>query len=196
MTKSWKKIGLLMAACILGFALAPPAQASTVVSWYGFNAFNNSFNGIIFPGFAANQLSSISGFGTYEASLDRGNPVSTTFTLSLDLNNTWTSIYTWSSSDPAEQLLSAISTPINFSTGTVSGISLSASPQGSFFDPTFDNFDFFNFFQGQLDPEQFTFNDVASTPLPATLPLLAGGLAFLGYLVNRKKRAQEATVAF
>jgi hypothetical protein len=72
---------------------------------------------------------------------------------------------------------------------------LSASPQGSFFDPTFDNFDFFNFFQGQLDQELFTFNDVASTPLPPTLPLLAGGLAFLGYLVSRKKRAQEATVA-
>jgi hypothetical protein len=31
---------------------------------------------------------------------------------------------------------------------------------------------------------------VAATPLPATLPLFAGGLGFVGYLTRRKKRAQ------
>ena len=30
----------------------------------------------------------------------------------------------------------------------------------------------------------------AATPLPATLPLFAGGLGFVGYLTRRKKRAQ------
>ena len=31
------------------------------------------------------------------------------------------------------------------------------------------------------------------TPLPATLPLFAGGLGFVGYLTRRKKRAQAVT---
>jgi hypothetical protein len=31
---------------------------------------------------------------------------------------------------------------------------------------------------------------LAETPLPATLPLFAGGLGFVGYLTRRKKRAQ------
>ena len=29
---------------------------------------------------------------------------------------------------------------------------------------------------------------IAQTPLPATLPLFAGGLGFVGYLTGRKKR--------
>jgi hypothetical protein len=33
----------------------------------------------------------------------------------------------------------------------------------------------------------------AATPLPATLPLFAGGLGFVGYLTRRKKRAQAVT---
>jgi hypothetical protein len=33
---------------------------------------------------------------------------------------------------------------------------------------------------------------IVATPLPAALPLLAGGLGFVGYLVGRKKRAQLA----
>jgi hypothetical protein len=41
-------------------------------------------------------------------------------------------------------------------------------------------------------PEDITGNpippDVPSTPLPATLPLFAGGLGFVGYLTRRKKR--------
>jgi hypothetical protein len=37
-------------------------------------------------------------------------------------------------------------------------------------------------FGGFLDPS------VAPTPLPATLPLFAGGLAFVGFVVRRKKR--------
>jgi hypothetical protein len=36
---------------------------------------------------------------------------------------------------------------------------------------------------------------LAATPLPATLPLFAGGLAFVGYLTRRKKRAQAVTAA-
>jgi hypothetical protein len=35
----------------------------------------------------------------------------------------------------------------------------------------------------------------APTPLPATLPLFAGGLGFVGYLTRRKKRAQAMAAA-
>jgi len=33
----------------------------------------------------------------------------------------------------------------------------------------------------------FVIATVAATPLPATLPLFAGGLGFVGYLTGRKK---------
>ena len=35
-----------------------------------------------------------------------------------------------------------------------------------------------------------TIDTPSATPLPATLPLFAGGLGFVGYLTRRKKRAQ------
>ncbi len=39
----------------------------------------------------------------------------------------------------------------------------------------------------------FDFEAETATPLPATLPLFAGGLGFVGYLTRRKKRAQVVT---
>ena len=33
---------------------------------------------------------------------------------------------------------------------------------------------------------------VSATPLPATLPLFAGGLGFVGYLMKRRKSAKQA----
>jgi hypothetical protein len=35
----------------------------------------------------------------------------------------------------------------------------------------------------------------SATPLPATLPLFAGGLGFVGYLTRRKKRVQAVAAA-
>lgn len=37
--------------------------------------------------------------------------------------------------------------------------------------------------------------DVSSTPVPATLPLFAGGLGFVGYLAGRKKRKANHALA-
>jgi uncharacterized repeat protein (TIGR01451 family) len=37
--------------------------------------------------------------------------------------------------------------------------------------------------------------DVSATPLPATLPLFAGGLGFVGFLTRRKKRNAQALAA-
>jgi hypothetical protein len=36
---------------------------------------------------------------------------------------------------------------------------------------------------------------ISATPLPATLPLFAGGLGFVGYLTGRKKRKANQTLA-
>ena len=41
----------------------------------------------------------------------------------------------------------------------------------------------------------FSISETATTPLPATLPLFAGGLGFVGYLTRRKKRAQAVAAA-
>jgi hypothetical protein len=40
-----------------------------------------------------------------------------------------------------------------------------------------------------------SFQAVPSTPLPATLPLFAGGLGFVGYLTRRKKRKANQALA-
>ena len=37
--------------------------------------------------------------------------------------------------------------------------------------------------------------DVSATPLPAALPLFAGGLGFVGYLTGRKKRKAGQAIA-
>ncbi len=197
MSRSWKlEIAAALSAVVV--AASSAAHASVVENWTGSNAFNNSFNSISFSGITANQLTLITGDGTYEASTSgfpNFTPVSTTFTLQLDLNNVWTTIDTWSTSNTNEQLLSGLSVPINFSLGTVTGIMLTANPAGSFLDPTYNNFNFFNWTNWQQEQEQFTFNDIRSTPLPAALPLFAGGLGFVGYLARRRKRSGKQALA-
>jgi hypothetical protein len=47
---------------------------------------------------------------------------------------------------------------------------------------------------GQDADQSFTVQ-IGPTPLPATLPLFAGGLGFVGYLTRRKKRAQALAAA-
>ena len=37
--------------------------------------------------------------------------------------------------------------------------------------------------------------DTSVTPLPATLPLFAGGLGFVGYLANRRKKNATPALA-
>ncbi len=198
MSRSSWTLEIAAALSALALCASSAAHASVVESWTGSNAFNNNFNTITFSGFTANQLTLITGAGTYEASttgFPNFTPVSTTFTLQLDLNNTWTTVDTWTTINTNEQLLSNLSVPMNFSLGTVTGIKLSANPAGSFLDPTYNNFNSFNWTDWQQEQEQFTFNDVTSTPLPATLPLFAGGLGFVGYLTRRRKRSSKECLA-
>jgi len=83
--------------------------------------------------------------------------------------------------------------PVNFASSTVTGIALTASPAGSDDDPSFDSFkNQGDEEEGGNNPETFTFNNITATPLPATLPLFAGGLGFVGYLTRRRKKATAA----
>ena len=51
-------------------------------------------------------------------------------------------------------------------------------------------------FGSNSDPGNWTTTtSVAATPLPATLPLFAGGLGFVGYLTRRKKSMASALTA-
>jgi hypothetical protein len=194
---SSRKTGLCAAlsAVAICFAVTTGAQAATVTeNWNGDDSFNSS-DSTTFSGFTSNQLTSVTGTGTYEASEDdHGHAVSTTFELLLKLNGTWTDVLTWTSTNTIEQLLSGLSTPINFASSTVTGIELTASPSDDWNDPTFDNF--YHFSHDQDIGEAFTFNSVAATPLPATLPLFAGGLSMLGLFSRRKKQnAQRLSAA-
>jgi hypothetical protein len=51
-------------------------------------------------------------------------------------------------------------------------------------------------FQLTIDGQGFGVSPTPqTTPLPATLPLFAGGLGFVGYLSRRKKRKAQAVAA-
>ena len=196
MSRPWK-FELAAALSAVAICMMSSAHASTVISWNGSDSFNGTTVGsgdrITFAGFTANQLTLITGNGTYEASTHNGNGVTTTFNLFLDLNGTWTSVDTWTTSDAHEQLLSGLSMPVNFASSTVTGIALTASPAGSDDDPSFDSFkNWGDDDEGGNNPEKFTFNSITATPLPATLPLFAGGLGFVGYLTRRRKKAVAA----
>lgn len=192
MPTAWT-IKCTIATGVFAIAFSGGAQATTV-DWTGNDAFNNSGNSTTFLGFVADQLTSITGPGTYEASLSQKrpfDPVPTTFTLAIDLNNVWTTILTWTSDSSNEQLLSDLATPIDFAKGLVTGLRLSADPPGTSRDPTYDNFASFgdwNWWDCNSPGEQFIFSDVATTPLPSTLPLFVGGLCMLWYIADRRKR--------
>ena len=194
-----KFASVLVACAALAMGVANQAQASTVVHWSGDNSFTT--DQITFAGFTANQLTSISGDGTYTSSsffnifTFSQQAVDTTFNLELKLNGTWTTVATWNLDSLSNVNLSSVTTPINFTTGTVSGIELTASPD--FLGSNYDNMNFTVFQDRHLDQEQeaFTFNNVSATPLPATLPLFAGGLGFVGYLTRRRRKNGPQTLA-
>jgi len=194
---------LALSAIAICVALSCGARASTVKSWTDDDSFNS--DSIKFAGFTANQLTSIGGTGTYEGV--HGH--STIFTLSIDLNNHWTTIDTWTvpKNNTTETLLSSLSVPINFALGTVTGIKLTASRHDGN-DSAFDTF----YHYGRCDydydrdcnvsAESFTFNvviggngDPGGTPIPAALPLFVTGLGALGLLARRKKRKNAAALA-
>jgi hypothetical protein len=186
-----KAASVLLACAAFAIGMANCAQASTVVDWSGQDSF--TADRITFTGFTANQLSSIAGDGTYTSSSYFNYftwsqvPVNTTFDLELRLNGTWTTVSTWTLDSLNNVKLSTLTTPINFATSTVSGIELTATPDyyGNNYNDM--NLSLFQDCGRDVEQETFTFNNVSTTPLPATLPLFAGGLGFVGYLARRRK---------
>jgi hypothetical protein len=138
-----KLLWLVVYGFCLGLGLNSGAQASTTtVSWTGTSNFNDAW--ITFAPFTANELTDIYGAGEYEACCRRG-PTAFTLSLRLGPTNTWTSIFSWSSTgDETQHLLGNLVPPgISFTTALVSGIMLSSNPNGS---PSSDyNYTSFNF---------------------------------------------------
>jgi len=194
-----KLASTLLACAAFAIGTANYAQASTVVHWTGQNGFTT--DQISFTGFTANQLSNIAGDGTYTSSSYFNFftwsevPMNTTFNLELKLNGAWTTVSTWTLDSLNNVKLSTLTTPINFATSTVSGIELTASP--NYFGNNYNDMNLSLYDDCGRDgvQETFTFNNVATTPLPATLPLLAGGLGFVGFLARRRKGSAEHAVA-
>lgn len=194
-----KLASTLLACAAFAIGMANCAQASTVVHWTGQDGFTT--DQVTFTGFTANQLSSIAGDGTYTSSSNFNFftwsqvPVDTIFSLELKLNGAWTTVSTWSLDSLNNVKLSTLTTPINFATSTVSGIELTASP--NYYGNNYNdmNLSLFEDCGRDVEQETFTFNNVATTPLPATLPLLAGGLGFVGYLARRRKGSAKQTFA-
>ena len=196
----WKLLGLIAIAAVFG---SWPASASTFTYDVSFDIPTSlSISGTIVTSCDSCALSN----GNDSALL---NVVSWSFTGSDGL--------TFSSTDPGADegqgdgpgALVANSTAINLAFGP--GLSSSFG-----FDISVNNHDVYslsfvytqtanniewdnNGVITQSNPDELfqiaTLSSVSATPLPATLPLFAGGLGFIGYLTRRKKRAQAVAAA-
>ena len=110
--------------------------ATNSVTWTGPSDFDTET--ITFPGFVANELTSITGPGYYH----NHSFSSPTFTMEVQLDGVWTQIFSDTPpSSVSDFFVTAIPTPISFSLGTVTGIRFSVSlPVGAAyhsFAPTF-----------------------------------------------------------
>jgi hypothetical protein len=111
--------------------------------------------------------------------------------IGIDLFNgtTWVNIYQATIPDGGTVFMSSISN-INFAVMSVEGIRFTSSPPQN---QTYHSFYDSSFCDGQC-PTTFNFHDaVAQTPLPAALPLFAGGLGAFGLFAWRRKRKAAAT---
>ena len=132
-SKLAKFAAVLLACAAFAVGNVDRAHASTTVGWSGDDSF--STDQVTFTGFSADQLSSISGDGTYTSSsffdlfgCGCNVAVNTTFDLELRLNGVWTTVATWTLDSLSSINLSSVTTPINFATSLVSGIELTATP--------------------------------------------------------------------
>jgi hypothetical protein len=197
--RAGKAASVLLACAAFAVGMANRAQASTLVDWSGQDSFTT--DRITFTGFTADQLSSIAGDGTYTSSSYFNYftwsqvPVNTTFDLELRLNGTWTTVSTWTLDSLNNVKLSTLTTPINFATSVVSGIELTATPDDYGNNYNDMNLSLYQDCGKDVEQETFTFNNVATTPLPATLPLFAGGLGFVGYWARRRKGSAKQALA-
>jgi hypothetical protein len=164
---------------------AAGTQASTVVTWDSSArlidgvATQHVFDvaEIYFSEFTANSLTSITGAGTW-GNYTKPNRV---LAMSVRLDGVWTEIYN-SGPVPASSallLLSTLDTPMLFDLGVVSGLKLTTLGDVNYA------------FHSMLGTK-FTF-DLVATPLPAALPLVGGGLGFMGLAIWWRRRSGART---
>jgi hypothetical protein len=188
------RINKLIATVALGLLVfgVGQAKASTM---FGFSYSGNSVSGsgILF----GTDL----GSGTFLLTSGSGTS-SEAGTLTLMMAGTWINTLTPSVNLTSDNLLTPGSNPTLNGNGIVfSGSSLPSNSQ--FFNiwgngP--NNYTYFNNWDGpfpavNLTLDNFTITnlgDVVATPLPAALPLFAGGLGVIGLLARRRKRKQAA----
>jgi len=142
-----------------------------------------------------------------------------TLTATFDTDNTALSTYngtgsiTLSSAPSATTLSSYSSSPVTFLidgesfSGTATGVQFL---DGNFWNATFSEqigvsplrFDlqttsgYAFYYNNETQEAAGTItSSLATTPLPTTLPLFAGGLGFIGYLTRRRKRAGKLALA-
>jgi hypothetical protein len=191
----------LVAGVAMAFAVSSGASASTTVTWTGSSSFNDA--SVTFAGFTANQLTGIGGSGTYDGVFWQP----TSFSLLIDLNGAWTDVLDWSVAkydNNNYSLSSLLTSPISFSTGTVTGIKLTSAPDGPYYDPNYNSFVSWCFEDcWHQDGETFTFTNSTTggggqdtTPLPAAVWMFGSVLAGAGGLQTwrgrRKSRVNRA----
>ena len=177
-----RKLVLVAAAAVAvagGSALPTDVHAS-IVSWTGPAQFDQA--SITFTPFMADTLVSVTGDGAFHSHTGE----LTTMTLSINLDEVWTDIFSASTSTniPTTPLSSLIDN-VTFSSGMVSGLMLDAD---IFF---FSTFHFFTCMEPGC-PTAFNFDTVTAVPLPAALPLFLSALAGLGFMGWRKKQRGDA----
>ncbi len=170
MNRSKLALAGLFAAAIFA---AAPAHADT----YTFTltgAYNLSFE------LPSNPTVTYSDPGTYFATFPTGGsfPVGTTLSFATSSDDGGFGYY---SSGPAFDLTGSDADPVQLFSGDVSSPTI-----------LLGNYTLFDF-NGQSNLR--ITEDVSATPLPAALPLFAGGLGIVGFLSRRKKRKAGQALA-
>lgn len=173
-----KRIAYVVTVLVAGLA-SGQGQAATV-NWGAEGGPNDFVSASInFTGFFADTLSSVSGQANYNTNNGALFPV--TFTLEAELNGAWTNIFMGVTTGAA--FLSNQISNVSFSFGEVTGLRATATGQMPGYVPLN------NWALGPgFNPTVFNFSSVSQVPLPAALPLLAGGLGLMVVAGWRRRR--------
>lgn len=166
----------LLILLILFVSAGAIASASTFVPWTGSGSFDDEE--IFFPGFTADTFLGITSGGGI---LHDHGAAPTTFSLDIFLNGAWVNLATFGTApDDTDYFLADVFTgPVAFSSGTVSGLRLTADP------------DVLQAYHSLNDVESiFEFDSLNAVPEPSSIGLMGLGLIGLGWY--RRRQAKRA----